>query len=100
MLKLSQSYAKTTHAQKKNAKDYSHSPTTLGPLFIVGTVGISLIGDTTIGIILLLIHILASITVGILFRFWKSSPSLNRNYTISYNYLTFHSNRMPELNRR
>lgn len=63
-----------------------------GPLFIVGTVGISLIGDTTIGIILLLIHIIASITVGILFRFWRSSPSLNRNYTFSYNYLSFSRN--------
>lgn len=58
-----------------------------GPLFIVGTVGISLIGDTTIGIILLIIHILASITVGVLFRFWKSSKSLSRNYSVSYNYL-------------
>lgn len=58
-----------------------------GPLFIVGTVGISLIGDTTIGIILLIIHILASITVGVLFRFWKSSNSLSRNYKFSYNYL-------------
>lgn len=58
-----------------------------GPLFIVGTVGISLIGDTTIGITLLIIHILASITVGVLFRFWKSSKSLSRNYSVSYNYL-------------
>jgi len=64
-----------------------------GPLFIVGTVGISLIGDTTIGIILLIIHILASITVGILFRFWKSSNTLNRNYSFSYNYLSFHKKR-------
>lgn len=71
-----------------------------GPLFIVGTVGISLIGDTSIGIILLLVHILASITVGIIFRFWKSSPSLNRNYTFLYNYLSFHKNGLPELNRR
>lgn len=58
-----------------------------GPLFIVGTVGISLIGDVTIGIMLLIIHILASITVGILFRFWKSKKELNRNYTFSYNYI-------------
>ena len=59
-----------------------------GPLFIVGTVGISLIGDTTIGIILLIVHILASITVGVLFRFWKSNKALNRNYKFSYNYLS------------
>lgn len=42
-----------------------------GPLFIVGTVGISLFGDTRTGILLLITHILACISVGILFRFWK-----------------------------
>lgn len=42
-----------------------------GPLFIVGTVGISLFADTTTGFLLLITHILACITVGILFRFWK-----------------------------
>lgn len=42
-----------------------------GPLFIIGTVGISLFGDIQVGILLLVTHILACITVGILFRFWK-----------------------------
>lgn len=42
-----------------------------GPLFIVGTVGISLYYNSTIGILLLLTHILACISVGIVFRFWK-----------------------------
>lgn len=42
-----------------------------GPLFILGTVGIALFGDKHIGIILLISHILASITVGYFFRFWK-----------------------------
>ena len=40
-----------------------------GPLFIIGTVGISLFGNTTIGILLFITHLLACITVGILFRF-------------------------------
>lgn len=44
-----------------------------GPLFIIGTVGISMFGNTTIGILLLVTHILASCTVGFIFRFWKSS---------------------------
>lgn len=44
-----------------------------GPLFIVGTVGISMFGNSTIGLLLLTTHILACITVGFLFRFWKSS---------------------------
>ena len=42
-----------------------------GPLFILGTIGIGLFKDTTTGIILLVTHILASLTVGIIFRFWK-----------------------------
>jgi len=47
-----------------------------GPLFIVGTVGISLFGDTKIGILLLFTHILACITVGIIFRFWKNNKKV------------------------
>ena len=42
-----------------------------GPLFILGTVGITLFGNSTIGFLLLFTHILACITVGIIFRFWK-----------------------------
>lgn len=38
-----------------------------GPLFIIGTVGISLFGDIKIGIILFITHIFACLTVGILF---------------------------------
>ena len=42
-----------------------------GPLFILGTVGISMFGDSRTGLLLLITHILASITVGIVFRVWK-----------------------------
>ena len=42
-----------------------------GPLFIIGTIGISFFGDTRTGILLFITHILACITVGLLFRFWK-----------------------------
>lgn len=42
-----------------------------GPLFIIGTVGIGLFKDTTTGILLFITHILACITVGIIFRWWK-----------------------------
>ena len=40
-----------------------------GPLFIIGTVGISLFGDSTIGIILFVTHIMACLTVGLIFGF-------------------------------
>lgn len=49
-----------------------------GPLFIIGTVGISMFGNSTIGLLLFVTHILACITVGIIFRFWKYH-STNKN---------------------
>lgn len=63
-----------------------------GPLFILGTVGITLFYDTSIGILLLFTHILAAITVGIIFRFWKAKHKEKRNTntldtTISFNNL-------------
>ena len=48
-----------------------------GPLFIIGTVGISMFGNSTIGFLLLITHLLASLTVGVIFRFWKA----NAKYT-------------------
>ena len=48
-----------------------------GPLFIIGTVGILLFGNSTIGILLFITHILSSITVGFILgicsRFYKTS---------------------------
>ena len=49
-----------------------------GPLFIIGTVGIGLFKDTTIGILLFITHILACLTVGFIFRFWKSSKRFEK----------------------
>lgn len=59
-----------------------------GPLFIISTVGISLFGSTLIGILLLLTHILACLSVGILFRFWKHNVS-----NITYNSTTKNNNK-------
>ena len=41
------------------------------PMFIITSIGISIFGNKTLGIILLTIHILSAIIVGIIFRFWK-----------------------------
>ena len=62
-----------------------------GPLFILGTVGISLFYDSSIGLLLLFTHILASITVGIIFRFWKSKTKEKRNTDTINNNITFNS---------
>ena len=63
-----------------------------GPLFIIGTVGIAMFGNSTIGVLLLITHLLASITVGFLFRFWKynikSQVSVNNSYMNSKDNIT------------
>lgn len=46
-----------------------------GPLFMIGTVGILMFKNTTIGILLFITHILACLTVGIIFRFWKTKQT-------------------------
>ena len=54
-----------------------------GPLFILGAVGVSMYHSPQAGIILYISHILGAISVGILFRFYKSSdfcaPQTNVN---------------------
>lgn len=52
-----------------------------GPLFIIGTVGISMFGDTRIGILLFISHFISCIIVGLIFRYWKfnDAKSLSKN---------------------
>lgn len=42
-----------------------------GPLFIIGTVGISMFASTEIGILLFITHFISCLLVGFCFRFWK-----------------------------
>lgn len=62
-----------------------------GPLFILGTVGISLFYDFSIGMLLLFTHILGCLSVGIIFRFWKSRTRYSRNIDVLPKNLTFNS---------
>ncbi len=55
-----------------------------GPLFIIGTVGILMFKNTTIGILLFITHLLASISVGIFFRFWKNNKTSKNFFKNSY----------------
>lgn len=61
-----------------------------GPLFILGTIGISLFGNKKIGIILLISHILASLLVGYFFKFWKKDK-----FDINYRETKFNSMSSP-----
>lgn len=56
-----------------------------GPLFIIGTVGITMFGNTTIGILLFITHLLACISVGIVFRFWKYNDKKASIKSTTYN---------------
>lgn len=57
-----------------------------GPLFIIGTIGILYFQNTIIGILLFITHILASISVGFIFRFWgKNSSSLSKSSSYKKN---------------
>ena len=57
-----------------------------GPLFIIGSVGILLYRNTMIGLLLFITHLLASLSVGILFRFWKKTKHSDLNYFTSKTY--------------
>ena len=64
-----------------------------GPMFILGTVGISMFGNSTIGLLLLITHILGCLTVGFIFRFWKNTTitnitSSNKHISLSNNSLS------------
>ena len=56
-----------------------------GPLFIIGSVGIALFKDTGIGILLLVTHLMACISVAFVFRFWKGNKRKSSNVVHPYN---------------
>lgn len=58
-----------------------------GPLFILGTVGVSMFFSKEIGLLLLITHMLASLSVGIIFRNWKKDKDIlyNKNSKIEKN---------------
>ena len=61
-----------------------------GPLFILGTVGISLFGNKKLGFILLVSHIISALLVAYCFRFWKKD-----NLEITFNETKFNSKTLP-----
>ena len=61
-----------------------------GPLFILGTVGISLFRNKNLGFILLLSHIFSSLLVAYFFRFWKKEK-----LEISFKETKFNSKTLP-----
>ena len=69
--KIATNFRKNNICTKEECERLLSFTNNSGPLFIIGTVGILMFKNTTIGVLLFLTHILACITVGIIFRFWK-----------------------------
>mgnify|MGYP005764449745 FL=1 len=69
--KISANFRKNNICSKEECERLLSFTNNSGPLFIIGTVGITMFGNSTIGFLLLFTHLLASLTVGFLFRFWK-----------------------------
>ena len=52
-----------------------------GPLFVIGSVGISMFKNSSIGILLFIVHLLSCISVGFIFRFWKKDKKYRKGKT-------------------
>lgn len=86
--KIASNFRKNNICSKEECERLLSFTNNSGPLFIIGTVGILMFKNTTIGVLLFITHILACISVGIIFRFWKrngnSKPYVDtKNYTVS-----------------
>lgn len=51
-----------------------------GPLFIIGTVGVSLFSSSAIGFKLFIVHVLSCLLVGFIFRWWKCKNCNKKNF--------------------
>ncbi len=58
-----------------------------GPLFIIGSVGILMYRNTMIGVLLFITHLLASLSVGFIFRFWKKNKNTKSHIYSEHTYI-------------
>lgn len=63
------------HLTKTEAERLCAFCSNSGPLFVIGSVGAAVYGDIRLGVMLYVIHILAAVSVGIIFRFYKHSEN-------------------------
>lgn len=81
--KIAANFRKNNICTKEECERLLSFTNNSGPLFIIGTIGISMFGNSTIGFLLFITHLLASFTVGFIFRFWKynkKSEFTNNSY--------------------
>ena len=91
--KIASNFRKNNICSKEECERLLSFTNNSGPLFIIGTVGILMFRNTTIGILLFITHILACFTVGFIFRFWKrnkvSNVYSNSSFKQSKKYASF-----------
>ena len=75
--KIASNFRKNNICSKEECERLLSFTNNSGPLFIIGTVGILMFKNTTIGILLFITHLLACLTVGFIFRFWKKGKVSN-----------------------
>lgn len=75
--KIAADFRKNNVCSKEECERLLSFTNNSGPLFIIGSIGITMFNNTMIGILLFITHLLSSITVGIIFRFWKCNKSQN-----------------------
>lgn len=78
--KIATSFRKNNICSKEECERLLSFTNNSGPLFIIGTVGILMYKNTSIGILLFITHILACLSVGFIFRFWKKNK-YSKDYT-------------------
>lgn len=83
--KLTADFYKSGKITKSQAHSISAFTSTSGPLFIIGTVGIGLFNNKTLGIIVLISHFIGAFINGILYRNKKDSYTLSISQPITTN---------------
>lgn len=92
--KIASSFRENNICSKEECERLLSFTNNSGPLFIIGTVGILMYGSTIIGILLFITHILACVTVGFLFRFWKKNSQTtitNTSFRKENKYVSFNN---------
>ena len=79
--KIASEFRKNNICSKEECERLLSFTNNSGPLFIIGTVGILMYGSTIIGLLLFITHILAGISVGIIFRFWERDTNSNLSFS-------------------
>lgn len=80
--KIATNFRKNNICTKEECERLLSFTNNSGPLFIIGTVGILMFKNSTIGLLLFITHFLACITVGFVFRFWKKNITSTLNNKI------------------